>query len=140
METTHAAKKTQQIEITRLIHDSMHEHVYPQLNTLFDETNDCFVYLETLLERAAPSPSPYELDSDDSVHSPMDTSTSTDVTGHKHRGSPSHIKNTPPPKQASCLLYFSPAAIPGSSESNSFPASQEFSGFTEQSQLSGSSE
>ena len=142
METTQAAKKQQQADMTSLLHDAMHEHVYPQLNALVNETNDWFAYIETLLERASPAShsSSYESDSDDSTSSLMGTSTTTDVTGCKHRRSPSRTKSTPPPKRASCSLTFSPAATPGRSDANYFRASQDFSGFTEQSQLSGGSE
>ena len=143
MENSTSAKQRQQTEITALLHDAMHEHVYPQLNALFNETNDQFAYLETLMERVVPSSpeSQYESDSDESSDDmKMDTSTTTDVSGHKHRGSPSRTKTTPPPKRASRALSFSPAATPGSSDNTYFPATQDFSGNDEQSHMSGGSE
>ena len=144
LETTTADKKFQQKEIAASINESMHEHVYPQLNALFQETNDRLAYLETMFESTAESQGSYESDSEDDEEdtscTPMDTSTSTDVTGHKHRGSPSRQKQTPPPKRASRSLTFSPAATPGRSAASYFPASQDLSGFTEQSQLSGGDE
>ena len=82
MGTSHSAKQHQQADITALLHDAMHKHVYLQLKTLFNETNDRFAYLETLLERVAPTPgSLYESDSDKLTQTPMDTSTTTDVSG-----------------------------------------------------------
>ena len=140
MENSHSNKQRQQTDITALIHDVMHEHVYPQLNELFNETNDRFAYLETLLEHAVPpSAHQYESDSDESSQ-PMDTSTTTDISGHKHHGSPFRTQATPPPKHASQAFTFSPAATPGSSDNKYFPASQDFSGIDEQSHLSGGSE
>lgn len=139
LQTSHDAKKTQQQDIERIIQDTMHDHVYPQLTAMLDETNDKVAYLETLLHRDTPSH--YESDSDEeTAPTPMDTSTSSEVTGHKHRGSPSRIIHTPPPKRASRELRFSPTATPGRSDLSLPPASQECSGFTEQSQLSGGSE
>ena len=138
MENSQADKKRQQTEITSLLHDAMHEHVYPQLNALFNETNDRFAYLETLFERIAPpSSSSSDNGSDEYEQTPMDTSTTIDVSGHKHSGSPSRTKSTPPLKRASRSLTFSPAATPGSPEVKYFPASQAFSDNEEQRSLRG---
>ena len=145
METTQTAKKQQHKDMMSLLTDTMHNHVYPQLNALLNETNDRVAYIESMLQQSTPvsNSTSYESDSESDSDEPtstlMDTSTTTDVTGHKHRGSPLRTHTTPPPKRASCSLVFSPAATPGRSDVNYFPASQDFSGFTEQSQLSGGS-
>ena len=134
LEATTTDKKSQQKEIATSINNSMHEHVYLQLNALFQETNDRLAYLETMFERTTESQGSYESASEDeddfSSHTPMDTSTSTDVTGLKHCSSPSRHKHTPPPKRASRSLTFSPAATPGRSAASYFPAFQDISGFT----------
>ena len=142
MESTHTAKQQQKEDIKTLLQDAMHEHVYPQLHALLAETSERVEAIEHYLDNES-SPTGHTPNSEsdnDSDNEPMDTSTTTDMTGRKHHGSPSRTIHTPPSKRASRTLHFSPAATPDRTYVSSTAPQEGFSGFTEQSQLSGGSE
>ena len=139
-----SAKENQTTELKELIDAAMHEHVYPQLNTILSQSNARLDSIEDALGTPDSTPSsksshatnnPYgALDED------MDSSPKSEVSGHKHHGSPSRSFNTPPPKRTNQSFTSSANATPVGASRQLFPASQQISGFTEQSQLSGGSE
>ena len=144
MEVHNTAKENQIDEITTLIDDAMHKNVYPQLNTLLDRTN---ARLDSL-EAAVTQPTAHNMDTTPSDNNPYgilddemtDSTPPHYVSGQKHSGSPSRSQRTPPSKRTSRSPPMATTATPGSDSSQLFPASQDYSGFTEQSQLSGGSE
>ena len=145
MEVQNATKQAQTAEITTLIEEAMHTHVYPQLNTLLSQTNTRLASLETAAHGTVTTQSthsttdtnPYAILDDDMIDP---TTVPAAVSGNKHSGSPSRSQHTPPPKRTPRSPPQSPAATPGSPSSTLFSTPQDFSGFTEQSQLSGGSE
>ena len=145
METQNAAKQAQTAQITTLIDEAMHKHVYPQLNSLMTRTNSRLDSLETAAYGTDASQQPHTVNDnnhygilDDDMD---DTTTPPAVSGRKHDGSPSRSQFTPPPKRATNRTPpQSPAATPGNDSTSLLPTTQNYSGFTEQSQLSGGSE
>ena len=141
MEAHNATTQHQKDDITTLIEDAMHQHVYPQLNTLLNQTVDRLDRLEkdnpqnTTIATPADNNPYLVLDEDMTEAAPTNP-----ISGQKHQGSPSRSSHTPHPKRTTRSPPQSPAATPGSASSNLLPAPQDHSGFTEQSQLSGGSE
>ena len=146
MEAQHTAKQSQSNEISTLMVDSMNKHVYPQLDSLLRQSNMRIQNLEQALHGDNGSAADISAGSSDQNRYSIlddemtDASSPASVSGQKHGGSPSRSHRTPPPKRTIRSSPLNAAATPGTPSSNIVPASQNISGFTEQSQLSSGSE